>query len=64
VTLKQSGVQVSICGNDAREVLADWFIAKKSILKKLDLGAIKEVVPANKKLFAFSISLNGSSISN
>jgi len=34
--LERSGVQASVCGNDAREELADWLIAKKSceLLKK------------------------------
>jgi hypothetical protein len=33
----RSGVHISICGNDAREVLADWLIAKKprDFLKKI-----------------------------
>ena len=55
--LEWSVVQVSISGNDAREVLADLLIARKL----LDLwGAIKAVVCANKKLFALTFYLNGS----
>jgi len=54
--MDRSGVQNSICGNDTRDVPADWLIAKKPRnLKKLILGAIKAV--ANKKLFAFAFSL-------
>ena len=43
--LEWSGVQVSTCGNDAREVPADWLIAKKphDLLRKLALRAIKAV---------------------
>ena len=38
--LERSGVQVSICGNDAREVPADWLIAKKPrhLLRKFARG--------------------------
>ena len=63
--LERSSVQVSICGNDAREVPADWLIAKKprDLFRKIALEAIKAVVRANKYLFAFAFSLylNGSS---
>jgi len=31
--LERSGVHVSICGKDAREVLADWLIAKIKLMK-------------------------------
>ena len=58
--LKRSGsVQVSISGNDAREVPADWLIAKKprDLLRKFALGAINAVVRANKNLFAFAFAL-------
>ena len=60
-SLEQSGVQVSICGNDAREVPADWLIAKKlhDLLRKFALGAIKGVVCANKYLFVFALYLKG-----
>ena len=64
--LERSGVEDSICGNGAREVLADWLIAKKprEHLKKIALGATKAVVRANKNMFAFALYLNGSYINN
>jgi len=64
--LEPLGVEVSICGNDAREVLADCLIAKKAAQtsKKFALGAIKAVIHANKNLFAFALYLNSSSTNN
>jgi len=64
--LERSGVQVSICENDASEVhvLADWLIAKQKRLAKFALGPINAVVRANKTLFAFALYLNGSSTKN
>jgi len=63
LSIVMSGVQASICGNDVREVPADWLKAKKprDLLRKFALGAIKAVVRANRKLFAFAVYLNGSS---
>ena len=66
--LERSGVQVSICGNDAREVPADWLIAKKprDLLRKFALEAINAAGRATKNLFAFALAfcLNGSSTSD
>jgi len=43
---------MSICRNNAREVLADWFIAKRprKLLTKFAMGTIKAVVRANEKI--------------
>jgi len=68
VFLERSGVQVSICRNDAREVLAGWWIAKKphDLLEKNRVlsnqgGRSRE---KNVFMFAFALYLNGSSTSN
>ena len=66
--LERSGVQVSVCGNDASEVLDDWSIAKKTreLLTKFAPGTIKAAVCANKNVyaFAFALYLNGNSTYN
>jgi len=54
--MERSGVHIFICGNDAKEELADWLIAKKRMSVMIFSGA--------NQMWSRSHFLNGSSTSN
>ena len=65
--LERSGVQSSICRNDARKVLADWLVAKKrhaTFWKSRCVGSQGGRSRTKLFAFAFALSLNGSSTNN